>query len=422
MKPKRINNLQENLFEPRISSIIDPKNPLKLLADQIDWTVFEKEFDRIYSKAKGQPPKPIRLMVGLFMLQHTTGVSEEQAVAIWAENPYWQYFGGYDYFCWKAPLDASTMVRWRQRLKASGMEKILQATITQAVQIGVAKQRDFKKVIVDTTVMEKHIAYPTDSKLLNRARQKLVTLAKRYGLQLRQNYNRVSSALVRKISGYAHAKQYKRMKRGVRQLKTYVGGVVREVERQLVKLPEQAVSVFTDLLGLSKRLLQQERHSTHKLYSMHEAHVYVVAKGKAHKRYEYGCQVSLAVTHKQGLVVSTQALSTNQYDGHSLSSSLKQAELLTGVPIEQAFVDKGYKGHGIEDKSVYLSPGKRNMTRSLKKAIRGRSAIEPLIGPMKNDGKLGLNYLKGVIGDELNAVLCAVGHNMRMILTNLQPL
>ena len=200
MKPKRINNQQENLFEPRISSIIDPKNPLKLLADQIDWTVFEKEFDRIYSKAKGQPPKPIRLMVGLFMLQHTTGVSEEQAVAIWAENPYWQYFCGYDYFCWKAPLEASTMVRWRQRLKASGMEKILQATITQAVQIGVAKQRDFKKVIVDTTVMEKHIAYPTDSKLLNRARQKLVTLAKRYGLQLRQNYNRVASALVRKIS------------------------------------------------------------------------------------------------------------------------------------------------------------------------------------------------------------------------------
>lgn len=152
------------------------------------------------------------------------------------------------------------------------------------------------------------------------------------------------------------------------------------------------------------------------MYSLHEPAVYAVSQGNERKPYEYGCRVSLAVTHKQGWALSVQALATNQYDGHSLSSSLSRAESLSERTIKQVYVDKGYKGHGIVDKAVY-HPGKRKIkSRSLQQAIKPRCAIEPLIGHMKNDGKLGVNYLKGVLGDQLNALLCAIGHNLRMLL------
>ena len=200
--------------------MINPKAPLKLLAEQIDWHYFEKEFANLYKNGPAQPPKSIRLMIGLLMLQHIAGISDQKVVETGAENPYWQYFCADDHFHWKVPVDASSLVRWPQRLGPQGMEKILAVTIQQAINKGVIKKRDWEKVIVDTTVMEKNIAYPTDSNLLNTARQKLVKLAKKYGLKLRQNYNRVANRVARMVGGYAHAKQYKRMRGSVKKLGT----------------------------------------------------------------------------------------------------------------------------------------------------------------------------------------------------------
>jgi IS5 family transposase len=281
--------------------------------------------------------------------------------------------------------------------------------------------QNLKRVIVDTTVMEKNISFPTDSKLLNRAREQLVELADECGVKLRQSYTRVGKVASLNAGRYAHAKQFKRMRKEVKKLKNYLGRTVRDIERQIKDSLDLQVE-FADLLNKSKRLLSQEKKSKDKLYSLHAPEAYCISKGKAGKPYEFGCKVSLVLTHKQGLVLSSQALHENQYDGHTLDGSLKKAAELSKMSIEQAFVDKGYKGHGVEDCRVYISGQKRGMTRTLKKHLKRRSAIEPHIGHMKSEGKLRRNYLKGAIGDALNALLCAIGHNMRLIWRKIRSL
>ena len=248
-----------------------------------------------------------------------------------------------------------------------------------------------------------------------------VVLASKCGLKLRQTYARIGRFAALNAGRYAHAKQFKRMKKEVKKLKNFLGRTVRDVERQIQGVPDLQ-EIFTDLLAMSKRLLSQDKKSKDKLYSLHAPEVYCISKGKAGKSYEFGCKVSLVLTHKQGLALCSQALATNQYDGHVLDSSLKRAEAISQTCIEQAFVDKGYKGHGITDKQVYISGQKRGMTRTLKRHLKRRSAIEPHIGHMKSEGKLRRNYLKGTLGDTLNALLCAIGHNMRMIWRKIRSL
>jgi len=415
MKPKKTNSAQSELFMNRLSHQLNPKDPLFILSSQINWAAFEEVFGSQYTDGPGQPPKPIRLMVGLMMLQHMYGLSDEQVVSQWVQNPYWQYFCGFDYLQWGLPSDPSSMTRWRNRLGEEGLEKILSETIVTAVKTDTVAKKDLKKVIADTTVMEKNISFPTDTKLLNRAREQLVALATENGLNLRQTYARIGKHAAFNAGRYAHAKQFKRMRKEVKKLRNYLGRTVRDIERQITGALDLQ-SNFADQLAKSKRLLSQEKKSSNKLYSLHAPEAYCIAKGKAGKPYEFGCKVSLVITHKQGLALSSQALHENQFDGHTLASSIEKAEENAQTSIIQAFVDKGYKGHGIEDKEIYISGQKRGITRTLKKHLKRRSAIEPHIGHMKSEGKLRRNYLKGMIGDAFNAVLCAIGHNLRMIL------
>ena len=297
----------------------------------------------------------------------------------------------------------------------------MSATIVTAVKTKTVEPKDLKRVIADTTVMEKNIAFPTDSKLLNRARAQLVEMATKAGVTLRQTYARTGKFAALNAGKYAHAKQFKRMRKEVKKLKNYLGRVVRDIERKIVDSLDLQTQ-FKDLLGLSKRLLAQEKKSTNKVYSLHAPETYCIAKGKAGKLYEFGCKVALVITDKQGLALSSMALSVNQFDGHTLTSSLQKAKDLTQTSIDQAYVDKGYKGHGVEGTQVYISGQKRGMTRTLKKHLKRRSAIEPHIGHMKSEGKLRRNYLKGAIGDAFNALLCAIGHNIRLILRKIRSL
>jgi len=405
----------------RLSNQLNPKDPLIIMASQINWSFFEEAFSGYYADGPGQPPKPIRLMIGLMLLQHMKGLSDEEVVHQWVQNPYWQYFCGYDYLQWDLPCDPSSLTRWRGRLGEEGVEKILGQTIVTALKTETVAPQDLKRVISDTTVMEKNITFPTDTKLLNKAREKLVALAFQSGLKLRQTYARIGRFAALNAGRYAHAKQFKRMRKEVKKLKNFLGRTVRDVERQIQGVPDLQ-EIFDDLLTMSKRLLSQDKQSKDKLYSLHAPEAYCISKGKAGKPYEFGCKVSLVLTHKQGLALSSKALAENQYDGHVLNSSLKRAEAIAQTSIEQAFVDKGYKGHGITDKQVYISGQKRGMTRTLKKHLKRRSAIEPHIGHMKSDGNLRRNYLKGTLGDTLNALLCAIGHNMRMIWRNIRSL
>ncbi|WP_284415861.1 IS5 family transposase, partial [Acidovorax sp. SUPP3334] len=298
----------------------------------------------------------------------------------------------------------------------------LAASIEAARRGGVVRASSVDSVIVDTTVMPKAIAHPTDSRLLDKGRQHLVKVAQEHGLQLRQNYNRVAPRLAAQIGRYAHARQFKRMRKALRTLRTRVGRVHREVARQLHTLPEAAKAKVQDLLQRTGRILTQRTKDKNKLYALHAPEVECISKGKARTPYEFGVKVSIATTLKEGLVVGMRSMPGNPYDGHTLAETLEQVGILTGTdkPPATAIVDKGYRGVQIEGVRILMSGQKRGITRTLEAMIKRRSAIEPAIGHMKMDGRLARNPLKGALGDALHAVMCGAGHDLRLILAALR--
>ena len=343
-------------------------------------------------------------------------------VNTWVENPYWQYFCGELYLQTEAPIDPSSLTRWRKRIGEEGVETLLMVTIEAARRGGIVRASSVDRVIVDTTVMPKAIAYPTDSRLLEKSRQHLVRAAEAHGMALRQNYNRVAPRLAAQIGRYAHAKQFKRMKKALRTLRIRVGRIQREVTRQLVSLPAQAQAKVSDLLARTGRILAQTRKDKDKLYALHAPEVECIAKGKARTPYEFGVKVSVATTLKEGLVVGMRSMPGNPYDGHTLEETLEQVSILADHKPTTAIVDKGYRGVELVGVHILRSGQKRGITRSLRAMIHRRSAIEPAIGHMKMDGRLARNPLKGALGDALHAVMCGAGHNLRLILAKLRLL
>jgi len=421
MKPRKPPPDQDDLLRARLVEMIDMRHELVKLEALIDWDVFEREWLGFFPSHTGRPATPPRLVAGLFYLQHAFALSDEAVVARWAENPYWQHFCGEAFFQHRLPIDPSSMTRWRNRIGEEGVEWLLTETIEAGKRSGAVKDSDLKRVTVDTTVMEKNIAHPTDARLYETARRKLVGLAREAGIGLRQNYNRLAPRLAGQAGRYAHARQFKRMRKALRRLKGYTGRVLRDIERQLDKVPEGALKArMMEMITLVNRLLAQKPKDKKKLYSLHEPAVDCISKGKAHKRYEFGTKVSVATTNRGGFVVGMRALPGNPYDGHTLAEALEQVEILTDQKPEFAFVDRGYRGHGVENVKVFISGAKRGVTRTIAKLLRRRSAIEPMIGHMKNDGRLTRSTLKGTKGDALFAVLCGCGHNIRMILRHLR--
>lgn len=419
-QPDAVTRPAPDLFRERLDNMLNQRHALYRLADLLDWSVFDKAFGTLYCPDNGCPGKPMRLMVGLQYLKHCYGLSDEAVVSGWVENPYWQYFCGETYFRHEAPVDPSSLTRFRQRIGESGCETILQVTVAAGVKSKAVKAGDFKRVNVDTTVQEKAVSYPTDSKLLNRSRERLVRLCRKAGVALRQSYARVGPKAWVKAHRYAHARQYKRMRREVKRLRTYLGRVVRDIERKTaVSAAQQAV--FAEELALAKRLLAQQKADKNKLYSLHAPEVECISKGKAHKRYEFGVKASIATTNKSNVVVGGMAVPGNPYDGHTLKNALEQVRRVTGSVIDEAFVDKGYRGHGEKTTTVYISGQKRGIsTQRLKRSLKRRQAIEPIIGHLKADGRLGRNFLKGAEGDQVNVLLSCAGHNLRLILNRLR--
>lgn len=416
MKPIKTDQSQSSLFQPRLSNLLNPKHELILFSQLIDWKDLENDLIVYFPYTNGAPAKPIRLITGLLILQNFYGLSDEKVVSGWVENPYWQFFCGYDYLQWKMPIDPSSLVNWRKRLGKEGIQKILNSTIRWALDAGAVSLSSLKNVIVDTTVMPKNICFPTDSKLYFKGVKALVKVAKNFQIPLRQTYTFLAKEALRNTQKYAHARQMKRANRESRRLKTYLGRLRRDIERKIMNHSDLIV-ILKPLFTLIDGLLQQTRHDKNKIYSLHEPHVECISKGKVQKKYEFGCKASLVVTHKEGLALGLKALHGNPYDGHTLAEVVKEAEEASKTKICKVFVDKGYRGHSVINKEVYIS-GKRGLSFYFKKLLRRRSAIEPHIGHMKSDGKLGRNYLKGILGDCLNAILCGVGHNVRLIINH----
>ena len=414
---------QADLLRPRLADMINGRHELVRLTMLIDWAWFEREWAGFFPSHEGRPAAHPRLVAGLLYLQHAYGLSDEAVLARWVENPYFQHFTGETFFQHRLPIHPSSLSRWRGRIGEEGVEWLLTKTIEAGRASGAVQERSLSKIAVDTTVMEKAIAHPTDSRLYEKARHSLVVLAQKAGLRLRQNYNRLAPRLAARVGRHAHARQFRRMRKVLRTLKGYTGRVLRDLGRTLGAIPGGPLRTrIEQRIALVTRMLRQTPKSAGKIYALHEPEVDCIAKGKARVRYEFGAKVSVATTLAGGFVVGMRSMPGNPYDGHTLAEALQQVETLTGRCPSLAVVDRGYRGHRVQGTQVLISGTRRGLTPRLGKPLRRRSAIEPEIGHMKSDGRLARCALKGTIGDALFAVLCGCGHNIRKILAHLRAL
>jgi IS5 family transposase len=405
---------QRELFEVELEQMIDMHHPLVRLGLCIDWASFEETLGATYHPTHGAPGISTRLMVALHYLKYQHDLSDENVVLQWVENPYWQYFSGERYFQHRVPVDASSMTRWRQRLGEAGAEQMLRATIVAGIEMGAIRPTQLKRINVDTTVQTKAVRYPTDARLYHRCRERLVKMARREGLVIKQSYQHVGKRLLMQSSRYAHARQMQRARACTRKLRTQLGRVVREIERQVVGPSEK----LARLLETAHRIHAQQRHDKNKVYSVHEPEVQCIAKGKAGKPYEFGNKVSVAVTSRGGWLVGAKSFTTNPYDGHTLGAQMQQLQSMIGDRVSEVHVDMGYRGHDYGGKAtVHVDKRRRGRTpRSLWRWMKRRAAVEPSIGHLKQEHRLERNRLKGVAGDAINAVLAAAAMNFHKLL------
>lgn len=423
MKPKELADRSDvDLFRMELENLIDRRHELVRLSEVIDWDGIADEFGMLYVDRKGRPEIPTRLMAGLLYLKATFKLSDEDVVRRWVENPYWQFFCGETYFRHELPIHPTSLTRFRKRIGEDGCESLLSQTIDAGLKTKTVEQRDLREVVIDTTVMEKAIAHPTDSRLYHRSRERLVKLAKRRGVPLRQSYARKSRHTLAKVGRYGHARQFKRLRRETKRLKIWLGRVVRDIERKTADNPEQQAA-FANELALAHRLLRQQRQDKRKLYSLHAPQVECISKGKVRKPYEFGVKVSIATTLRSNFVLASHAMPGNPYDGHTFARTLLSCFETSGEVVKAAFVDRGYRGCRSTDyMKLCIAGQRRGMTESLKPKLKRRNAIEPIIGHMKAEGHLDRNYLKGTLGDAINALMAGAGQNLRMILKKLRLL
>lgn len=412
MKPHKIKReAQWDLFKTELTRIINTQHALVKLAHQIDWNAFDQKFETQFAD-EGRPAIATRLMVALHYLKYSNDLSDDETVALWVENPYWQYFSGRQHFEHRMPIDPSSMTRWRKRIGVEGAEELLSQTITTAVKERYLKRSQCQRVNVDTTVQTKDVRFPTDARLYDRMRERLVKTAQAEEIALRQSYSHVGKEALRRQQNYAHAQQGRRAAKETKRLKTMLGRVTRDIERKT----QEPSEILKDQLALSHRLLKQERDSKNKIYSIHEPHVQCIAKGKAHQRYEFGCKVGYVTSAKGNWILGAQAFSNNPYDGHTLQKSLEQAKRLSNIVIEQAACDQGYRGHGIKDANILIVPRrKKGASQAIRHWWRRRNAIEPIIGHQKSDHRLNRNQLAGELGDQLNVIFSACGFNIKKL-------
>ena len=415
MRPKSApKQPQRELFQIDLEQLIDMSHALVRLGQYMDWETFETTLGGTYHPTQGAPGIATRLMVALHYLKYQADLSDEDVVAAWVENPYWQHFSGERSFQHNMPIDPSSMSRWRKRLGEAGAEQMLRATIETGMKMKIIRPTQLQRINVDTTVQTKAIRYPTDARLYHRCREKLVKAARAAGLTIKQSYEHVGRRLLMQSSRYAHARQMKRAKACTRTLRTQLGRVMREIERQV----EQPGGELEKLLETAHKIHAQQRRDKNKIYSVHEPAVECIAKGKADKKYEFGNKVSVAVSSQGGWFVGSKSMMGNPYDGHTLSTQMKQVVNLIGNKVKEVHVDMGYRGHDYNgDATIHVDKRRRGRTpQSLWRRMKHRAAVEPSIGHLKTEHRLDRNRLKGAAGNAVNAVLAAAAMNFQKLL------
>ena len=457
-----------DFFRARIDAMLNLSDPLAVLATRLPWdrieaallAKFERE-DRAGQTREGQdlfgatqvlegagvsnagrPKLPIRLMVSLLYLKHSFNLSDEELCTRWSENVLWQFFSGMAYYEHRLPCDPTQIGRFRRDLGEEGVEQLLKATIDTAVAIKAVRPTELERVIVDTTVQEKAIAHPVDSRLLEIARHKVASAAKRAGIQLKQTFAKEGKTLRRMAGGYAHAKQFRRLKKVVNRQRTILGVVMREVQRKIdameQALPEgakpfaqpasrTALPALMMWMERAERIRTQQKKDKKKLYALHAPEVECIGKGKARKPYEFGVKAAIVVSHKTGLMMGARTFTGNPFDGHILSAVIEQATNLVQdlpVKIKQIVVDLGFRGVDEDNPGMEIIHRGRikSLSRQQKKWLRRRQAVEPAIGHLKSDHRMDRCWLQGTLGDALHAVSCAAGYNLRWLLRALADL
>lgn len=401
---------QTSFLSPNLLDQLNPHHPLLKLAHVIPWRFFEDEFAQHYHR-RGQPAKPIRLMVGLCILKHMENLSDEVLVQRWVQNPYYQVFCGETTFQWQLPCDPSDLTYFRQRIGEKGCEAILSSSIAL-----FGNQAQEEEVCIDSTVQEKNVTFPTDAKQYRKIIVRVVKLAKHEGLSLTRTYSKEVKALKLQTRFAGHPANRKKARKATKRLKTIAGRLVREVTRTLSELQ---LAQHQDDLDLYQRMLNQKRGDKNKLYSLHEPHIYCMSKGKEHKKYEFGTKVSIAKTRDSNIILGAMAFDHNIYDGHSLPEVLMQIERLAHYLPPIALCDRGYRGKtkiGDTDIMIPKPPRKNASKEDIDQAryrFQRRAGIEPVIGHLKSDYRLGRNFLKGMVGDKINVLMAAAAWNFR---------
>ena len=441
-----------DFFRSRIDAMINLEDPLAVLSRRMPWAQIEAalapKFEHVDRPGEvieghdlvgprtvvvgagrsnaGRPKLPVRLMASLVYLKHSFNLSDEELCVRWSENVVWQFFSGMDYFEHRLPCDATQVGRFRRAVGEEGLEQLLKATVDAAVAMRAIKPEALERVIVDTTVQEKAIAHPVDSRLLEIARHKVVSAAKRAGIGLKQTYAKEGKELRRKAGGYAHAKQFRRLGKTVKRQRTILGVVMREVQRKLkaegfAPSSPLALAELTMWLERAERVRTQRRHDKNKLYALHAPEVECIGKGKARKPYEFGVKNAVVVSHEHGLMLGARTFPGNPYDGHILSAVLEQARNITqdvSVVFKQVVVDLGFRGVDADNPGAQIiHRGKfKSLSPQQKGWLRRRQAVEPAIGHLKSDHRLDRCWLQGTLGDALHAISCAAGYNLRWLL------
>lgn len=392
-----------------LGEMLDRRQPLYRLAGAIEWGRFEEEFGKLYSEA-GRPGLPIRRMVGLLLLKQLRNLSDERVVEEYALNPYFQFFCGEEQFGWGAPCEASELVHFRHRIGKAGAELILAESIR--LHGPAAKEPE---VVMDTTAQEKAITFPTDTKLHAKIAAKVVKMAKKAGIKLRQSYRLTVPKLLQAQRGWRQVKGRKRARKAARKLRTIAGRLVRELERKLGGKPR-----WRKQLALFKRVLAQKKKDKDKIYSLHEPQVYCLAKGKAHKPYEFGAKAGIVRGKMNHVIVGALSFEENLYDGHTTGEALAQVERVAGYRPKVGITDKGYRGSTRCGSTQLVMPARpkagatEHEKRTARKRFRRRAGIEPVIGHLKSDFRLARNYLKGSLGDSINLLLAATAWNLSL--------
>lgn len=401
-------------FEEQLSH----RHPLYILANQVRWNVFEDAFAGLYSQ-EGRPAKPIRLMVSLLILKHVRNLSDESVVEQWFENIYYQYLSGEKSYACGVPCEASDLVHFRNRIGVEGIELILRESIRVNGKDGTEQEGT-----TDTTVQEKNITYPTDNKLHRKIIKKCIGIAAERGIELRQSYTRTVKKLLMEQRFRNHPKNKGRARKADRKIKTIAGRLVRELERKLI------AGLHQDTLELFKKVLAQKKADSNKIYSLHEPHTQCMSKGKEHKKYEFGSKVSIITTKTTGVIIGAINIEKNVHDSKTLLPAIEQQQRLTGITLKNTFVDRGYRGvKEVLGTTIVLpdKPGKQrtpHQKQKLRNGFKRRAAIEPKIGHLKQDHRLGRNFYKGIQGDNINIMLAAAGMNFKRMLNKwkLNPL